>query len=90
MALDSRDKRASAASLLWLVIPPLADGSLSGADCAHLMGFYRYDYPSPELTYGLAAEAQAGTRIICAATAGPRLDAEAAGGTRLLAAMTAE
>ena len=46
MSIDTREKRASAIAcgLLWLVVPPVPDGSTaSPMDRMHLMGLYRLE-----------------------------------------------
>lgn len=42
MAIDSENKRRSIAEHEWLILPPLADGSISSlADRQHMIGLYR-------------------------------------------------
>lgn len=54
MAINTRDKRASAGSLLGLEMLPLADGTVGTADRLHVAGFYSGIAAAVGIAYVLA------------------------------------
>lgn len=72
MAIDTRDKRASAVAMLmpWLVAPMVPDGSIDGTDKQHVVGVYRgigsvpptLIVGQPRLSAGTVSSLEAGIR----------------------------
>lgn len=83
MAIDTRDKRASAtaATLLWLVVAPTPDASLAAeADRRQIVGLYRGVVSEPAAGLQTRAVRVGGLRV----APGADVRLSAGGGVRLL------